>query len=48
MDALAEHRERSVGKKKNALRPRTKGVHHQFAVIAFGQQNGSDLGIRNS
>ena len=38
----------SVGKKKNAFRPRPQGIHHQFAVIVLGQQHGGDLWIRNA
>ena len=37
MDTFAEHRERSVGKKKNALRARAQGIHHQFAVLILGK-----------
>src|ERR1700678_2840757 len=48
MDTLEKHRERRVGKKKNTLRASAKSIDHQFAVIAFGQQNRSNFWIRHA
>ncbi len=47
LDAFAEHRKGSAGKKKNTLGPRPQGAHHQLAVIVLRQQYGRDLRIRN-
>src|SRR5208337_142054 len=45
LDALAEHRERSFSKQKNAFRARAQGTYHQFAVIVLRQQDGGDFWI---
>ena len=48
LDAFAEHGKGSLGKEENTFCAGAQGVHYQFAVVAFRQQNGSGLGMRNT
>jgi hypothetical protein len=48
MDALAEHGKGGVGKEKNAPGAGAERIHHEFAILALGQQDGSDSRVRDS
>ncbi len=48
MDALAEHGEGSFGKEEDTFGAGAKGIDDQLAAVIFGEEDGSDAGIRHA